>query len=356
MPDDRIDNDRIYRVGCVGGGFVGEFYHLPVQQTVERVETVAICDLDTDLAQRHASAFGIGAVYSDYNEMIEKEDLDLISICVPPPLHLPVTQAAAAAGVNVICEKPMAPTPEDVAEMVSTVESSGIKFMIAENFWYYPDVIDAKARVDAGAIGDIFHVRVEEFINDIDPTYRFHNERFLIYEQDVHYIDLVRHLIDGEVVRVHALTRHVPTQDLAGENLAFITMEFDSGAIAKIDECWTSARGDQYVMRMRIDGTEGSIFINQPDHPYKIYSDAVGYEGWHYPPTDTQPPSGHTAGYSAPWPVTELRAGTVAVYEAFIDYLDNDVAPVTIASDNAKTMAVVFAAYESAETHRVIEL
>ena len=348
--------DRTYRIGCVGAGFVAEAYHLPVQQTVDRVETVAICDLNTELGQSKAAAWNIPAVYADFNEMIEKENLDLISVCVPPTLHLPVTKAAAAAGVNVICEKPMAPSPEEVAEMVDVVETSGIKFMIAENFWWYPDLVDAKARIDDGAIGDLFHVRVEEFINDIDPTYRRNQDRFLIFEQDVHYIDVMRHLIGGEVVRVHALTRKVPTQDIAGENLAFITMEFDNGAIAKIDECWCSARGDQYVMRMRIDGTEGSIFINQPDQPYRMYAETTGHDGWFYPPTDTKPPGGHSAGYAAPWPVVELREGVVGVYNAFLDYLDNDVAPVTVASDNAKTMAVVFAAYESAATNQVIEL
>ena len=345
-----------YRIGCVGAGFVAEAYHLPVQQRLDRFSTVAICDLNTELAEKQAEAFGIPATYSDLDEMIRQESLDVISVCVPPTLHLPVTRAAAEAGVNVICEKPMAATPEDVAEMVDIVDNTGIKFMIAENFWWYPDLVDAKARIDAGEIGDLFHVRIEEFINDIDPTYRRHQDRFLIFEQDVHYIDVMRHLVGSEVVRVHALTRRVPTQDIAGENVAFITLEFDNGVIAKIDECWCSARGDQYVMRMRIDGADGSIFINQPDHPYKIYTDRTGHQGWHYPPTETKPPSGHTEGYAAPWPVTELREGVVGVYNAFVDYLDNDVPPVTVASDNAKTLAVVFAAYESAETQQVIEL
>ena len=348
--------ESTYKVGCVGAGFVAEAYHLPVQRTVERVETVAICDVNTALAEQQADAFDVPAVYGDLAEMIDKESLDLISVCVPPTLHLQVTKAAAEAGVNVICEKPMAATPEDVAEMVNVVENTGIKFMIAENFWWYPDLVDAKARIDDGEIGDLFHVRIEEFINDIDPTYRRYNERFLIFEQDVHYIDVLRHLIGTEVERVHALARKIPTQDIAGENLAVITMEFDNGVIAQIDECWCSARGDQYVMRMRIDGTAGSIFINQPDQPYKIYTDKAGHEGWHFPPTDTKPPVGHSEGYAAPWPVVELREGVVGVYNAFLDYLDNDIAPVTVASDNAKTMAVVFAAYESVETQQVIQL
>lgn len=350
------ERGRNYRVGCVGAGFAASVYHLPVQQQVERVETAAVADLDLDLAGQRAEEYGIPEVYGSYEEMIEQAGLDIVSVCVPPFLHLAVTKAAAAAGVNVICEKPMAATPEEVAELVQVVEDSGIKFMISENFWWYPDMVDAKARIDAGLIGDLFHVRIEEFINDIDPTYRRDQKRFLMYEQDVHYIDVIRHLVDSEVVRVHALTRQVPTQVLAGENFAMITMEFANGVIARIDECWVSARGDQYVMRMRIDGALGSVFINQPDHPYKIYTDKPGLEGWHYPPTDTKPPAGHTVGYAAPWPADELREGTVGCYLAFLDYIEKGIPPVTVASDNAKTMEVVFAAYESAETNRVIEL
>ena len=348
--------DGNYRVGCVGAGFAASVYHLPVQQRVEGVETVAIADLNMNLARERADEFGIPDVYGSFEEMISQADLDIVSVCVPPFLHLAVTKAAAAAGVHVICEKPMAASPEEVAELVQVVEDSDIKFMIAENFWWYPDLIDAKARIDAGLIGDLFHVRVEEFINDIDPTYRRDQERFLMYEQDVHYMDVIRHLVDADVVRVHAMTRQIQTQELAGENFAMITMEFDNGVIARIDECWVSARGDQYVMRMRIDGTLGSVFINQPEHPYRIYTDKPGLEGWHYPPTDTKPPGGHTVGYSAPWPADELREGTVGCYMAFLDYLDNGIPPVTVASDNAKTMEVVFAAYESAETQQVIHL
>ena len=113
-----------YRVGCVGAGFAASVYHLPVQQRVEGVETVAIADLDLDLARQRADEYGIPDVYGPFEEMIEQADLDIVSVCVPPFLHLAVTKAAAAAGVHVICEKPMAASPEEVAELVQVVEDS----------------------------------------------------------------------------------------------------------------------------------------------------------------------------------------------------------------------------------------
>jgi predicted dehydrogenase len=347
---------KTYRAGVVGCGFVAEAYHLPVQADMQEIETVALSDRAEDVAKKQAQAFGVSATYGDYVEMLDRADLDFVTVCVPPEHHLAVTRAAAERGIHVLSEKPMAPSEEDVRAIVDLVEETGIKYMIAENFWWHPDVIEAKKRVDAGVIGDIFHVRIEEFINDIDPTYRRERERFLIFEQDVHYVDVIRHLVDRPIARVHAITRKVPTQDLRGENFASILMEFDNGVVARIDECWCSARGDQFVMRIRIDGTKGSIFINAPDSALKIYTDTEGLVGWHFPATATLPPVGHSAGYAAPWPVTELRQGVAGVYRAFVDYLARGAAPVTVAADNAKTMEVVFAAYESASCGKVINL
>jgi D-apiose dehydrogenase len=347
---------RRYRAGIIGCGFVAEAYHLPVQRSLKEVETVALADVDELALERQAAKFRISRKYTSYLDMIGRENLDFVAACVPPELHLPVTRAAAERGVHVLCEKPMASSPAEVAELVRVVKESKIKFMIAENFWWYPDMVAAKRYIDSNVIGDVFHIRVEEFINDVDPTYRRARDRFLILEQDVHYIDIMRHLARAEVVRVHAVIRKIATQELAGENFASITMEFDNGLVGRIDECWCSAKGEQFVMRMRIDGTKGGIFINALDRPLKIYSEGAGKSGWIYPPTATKPATGHKEGYAAPWPVAELRQGTAGAYEAFVEYLGAGIEPVTTAEDNARTMEVVFAAYASARDHRVIAL
>jgi predicted dehydrogenase len=345
---------RDLKAGVVGCGFVSGAYHLPAQQAAAGITTVALTDVDLALARRQAETYGVEATYSDYEEMLRDQSLDFVVVCVPPELHLPVTQAAASRGVHVLCEKPLAATPEEVSALVSCVQESGIRFMVSENFWWHPDVLDAKRRIDEGIIGDIFHIRVEEFINDVDPTYRRQRERFLMFEQDVHYVDVIRHYVGRPVERVHAVTRRIATQDLVGENFASILLEFEGGVVARIDECWCAARGDQFVMRMRLDGTHGSLFINAQDSPFKIYTDKYPAAGWVYPPTSTKPPVGHASGYAAPWPVDELRAGVIGVYDAFGKYVRDGIAPVTVVEDNAQTMQVIFAAYESAASGEVI--
>jgi myo-inositol 2-dehydrogenase/D-chiro-inositol 1-dehydrogenase len=287
--------------------------------------------------------------------MMDSESLDFVAVCVPAELHLQVTEEAAKRGIHVYCEKPMASSRTEVDRIVDVVKSSGIKFMVAANFWWYPDLIDAKAKIAEGLIGDVFHIRIEEFINEFQPgDHRF--DRWLFLEMGVHYVDIARQLAGSDVARVHAALLKVPTQARLGENFVTATLELENGVIARIDECWCAARGAQYVMRVRVDGTEGAVYLNEADHPYKIYSERDDVGGWLYPPTDTKPPSGHDGSFAAPWPVDELVKGEIGAYRAFIEYLDGGTPSPTRATEYAKTMNAVFGAYESANRGEVVDV
>ena len=97
------------RVGVIGAGGIARGAHLPGYAKIpDEATVVAISDIDEPRAQLVADEFGIPKVYTDYNEMVTQEDLDLVSVCTPPFLHCAASVAALNAGVNVICEKPMA--------------------------------------------------------------------------------------------------------------------------------------------------------------------------------------------------------------------------------------------------------
>jgi predicted dehydrogenase len=339
----------------VGCGFAAGAYHLPAQQALPDFVTVAVADPNSEAAEQAAAKFDVPAAYADYAAMMDTEALDCVSVCVPAELHLEVTEAAASRGIHVFCEKPMASSRSEVQQILDIVEKAKIKFMIAANFWWYPDLVDAKRQIDAGLIGDVFHIRIEEFINEFQPgDHRF--DRYLFMEMGVHYVDIIRHLAGSNVSRVHASLLHVPTQDRLGENFATATLELENGVIARVDECWCAARGAQYVMRIRVDGTEGAVYINEADHPYKIYTDRGDAGEWIYPPSKTQLPAGHEGAFAAPWPVDELVQGEIGAYKAFADYLATDSLPPTSAGEYAKTMDAVFGVYESAHSGQVIEL
>jgi predicted dehydrogenase len=343
------------RAGIIGCGEVAEWFHFPAQHALPFIATVAAADVDRQRAERLAARFGVAAVHSDYVELLDREDLDFVTVCLPPALHRGAVESAAARGVDVFCEKPMAATPADVERIVDAVHASGIKFMVSQNFRWHPDVVVATQALRAGAIGDVFNARVEEFVLEDDQTYRRTQERFVLLEHAVHYIDLLRQIVDDEVRRVHAVTRSVPGQAVAGENLVSISLEFERGALGRVDNCVCTTRGDQVVLRMRVDGTRGTLLMNTPEAPLRIYSETEPQPRWLEPRTTSRlasdlPPEEY------PWPMAELRAGVEGAYDAFFRYVRGGEQPPTAAIENAKTMALVFAAYESAEESRVVEI
>jgi predicted dehydrogenase len=353
-PPEPMSSERILRAAVLGCGEVAEWLHLPVQRVLPQVSTVAVADLDRARAEEMGSRFSVPTTYGDYETLLNTEEIDFVTVCLPPALHRDAIEAAAARGINVLCEKPMAPTWRDVECIQRVIETSGVKFMVSQNFRWHPDVVTASRELRAGAIGDIFHVRVEEFVREEDTTYRRSQKRFVLLEHGVHYLDLLRYLVQDEVERVHAVTRAIPVQDVAGENLVSITLEFRGGVVGRVDNCVCTTRGGQSVLRLRVDGTRGVLLLNTPDAPIKIYSDRDG-GGWIVPRSGSRLSSALPAE-EWPWPMAELRMGVEGVYRAFCSYLQGGEEPPSTASENAKTMALVFAAYQSAEEGRVVQL
>lgn len=348
-----------YKAGVVGSGLAAAVYHLPAQRASSRIETIGLCGRNRVTVDRLAQEFAVPRTYSNYLEMLEREALDFVTVCVPPALHLEVTEAAAVRGVDVICEKPLVPTRNEAIRIAEVIAQNGIRFMVAENFNWLPDLLEVRRRLDAGAIGDVFHVRLETFINEFNPQrYWQRDEKFLLMESGTHYVDVIRKLVGKEALRVHAVTRHVGNQDLCGENFATLTIEFEGGIVARIDDCWCSTGLDQFVMRLRIDGLSGCIQLNPPSARYRIFSDRDGICSESDASVGAQAQVGHKPeyGFSAPWPVNDLLLGEIGTYQAWIDYLDGRAVSPTCIEDNLKTMEIIFAAYESAEKGTVMTL
>ena len=122
------------KVGVVGvGGISGA--HIPAWEEIKEVELVALCDirqerLDNYPAKRH---------YNDFKEMLEKEELDILDICLPTYLHADYAIMAMEKGINVICEKPISLKEEDIERVYSTAKKNNVKFMIAQVLRFWPE-------------------------------------------------------------------------------------------------------------------------------------------------------------------------------------------------------------------------
>ena len=173
--------------------------------------------------------------------MLTRTEPDLLDIVTPPQTHLALVREAAARGIDVICQKPLAPTLAEAEELVGIAEQAGIRLTVHENFRFQPWFRHARTMIDAGRLGQLhgiaFRLRPGDGQGpraylDRQPYFRT-MEHFLIHETGVHFVDTFRYLM-GEVVAVTARLRHL-NPAIAGEDAGMVIFEFENGAMGLLD-------------------------------------------------------------------------------------------------------------------------
>ena len=153
--------NQIYRVGIIGTGGIART-HARGYQSLGNAELVAGVDINTASVNGFADEFGLGGKYTDFQEMLEKEDLDIVSVCTWPGTHAEAAIAAAEAGVKaILCEKPMAVSLGSADAMLEACEKSGTKLAIGHHSRFDPRNTEARRLIAAGAIGQptVLHSR-----------------------------------------------------------------------------------------------------------------------------------------------------------------------------------------------------
>lgn len=145
------------RIGVVGCGVVATAYYLPYLMKMDTVELVAVCDRYKTRTEACVRLFGAKQEYLDYDEMIEKADLDAVFILTAPGTHVPFTLKAVEAGLHVLLQKPMATNMADAERIVSAVRKAGVKAIIepSSSSSLDPDIATLRDLVRKGALGDI---------------------------------------------------------------------------------------------------------------------------------------------------------------------------------------------------------
>lgn len=332
------------RGGLIGCGFFAR-NHLYGWRHVKGGNIVAVCDLDEGRARACAGEFGIDHAYSDPAAMLERGELDFVDIVTQPATHRPLVELASRHGVNVICQKPLAPSLEDARAMVEACRSAGVRLMVHENFrWQTP--LRALKEAAAG-LGDLFFARVS-FRSAFDiyqaQPYLATDERFILYDLGVHLLDLAR-FFTGEARTLYCQTQRVNPR-VRGEDVATVTLEMASGATCLVEMSYASKLEEELFPQtlVHLEGSEGSATL-----------------GPHYKITVTGP--GGVRRYAAPpkifpWsspPAETIQASVVAIQQHWLDSLREGRDPETSGEDNLRTLALVFGSYRSAENGELIK-
>lgn len=144
------------RVAVVGGNF-GEI-HIQGYRRCPEMEVVAICRRDQKLAKQLSQRYQIQKFFTDFDELIQSEDIDVVSLAVPNHLHCPMTLKALDHGKHVVCEKPLALDLNQAMKMANRAEEKGLIHMIVFNLRFVPAIIRMKELIEKGEIGSIHHI------------------------------------------------------------------------------------------------------------------------------------------------------------------------------------------------------
>src|SRR6266508_4657882 len=153
---------RPIRIGLIGAGQRAQ-QHLEDYQGVVGAEILAIADINEALAQRVAAQFKIPNVHTDYQDLLQRDDIEAVDICLHNNLHRPVAIAAMEAGKHVYCEKPMAGSYADARIMYDTAQALGRKLSIQLFTLFKAETRAAKLLIDDGYLGELYHARSTGF-------------------------------------------------------------------------------------------------------------------------------------------------------------------------------------------------
>lgn len=284
---------RTINIGLVGYGFMGRAHSTAYRQVWPffrpRLKPImkAICGRNEAAVRQAADSLGWETHETSWEQLVNREDIDLIDICTPGDSHRDIAVAAAEAGKHIFCEKPLANSLGEAQEMLAAAEAAGVKHMVNFNYRRVPAVQLAKQMIDEGAIGEIRHWRAV-YLQDwiVDPEFplvwRLRREKAgsgALGDIGSHIVDLARFLV-GEITDVVGMTatfvkeRPLPTEMVgptAGaatqrgkvtvdDGVAFLA-RFDNGVIGTF-EATRLATGRKNYERFEINGSRGSLVFN----------------------------------------------------------------------------------------------
>ena len=259
---------RVLRIGTIGVGLQGET-HVKCLKALPNAEVIAIADVNEARLREVGERYGIKGRYLDYREMLEKEELDAVTVATPDHLHRDPVIAAVKAGKHVLVEKPLATSVEEAEEMVEAARRAGVKMMVNFSNRWMSYMAIAKEAVESGEMGEPLYAYARLSNTLYVPTKMLKgwaSKTKLPFWLMSHTIDRVRWLFNSEVVRVYAVSRSVVLKGMGIDTPDFYAAlaEFENGAVGNFESCWVlpETRPSIVDSKMELVFTKGSISID----------------------------------------------------------------------------------------------
>jgi len=355
------------RVGVVGCG-IGS-WHIEGYAEDPRAKVVALAGLDTDRCLRLAKQHDIPDVFGDYRELLEKAEIDALSVAVPNHLHLPIGLAAIEAGKHVLMEKPLARNAVEGEQLVRAAKEKGVILAIAFNRRARSDMQVLRQVIDDGALGEIYYAKAfwmrRSGIPGLGSWFTSKEEAGggPLIDLGVHVLDMALWLMDNpRVVSVSAATYAklgpqgkgnwggsrftvTPDRPYEVEDLATAFLRTDRGATMHLETCWAAYTGMTDEFGVILYGDKGGAELHVKDYAevgtLRIFGDMGGV------PTDSTPRI---------QPKRKVYAGHAEVIRRFIDSILTGAPMSPSGEEGLDRTRLIDCIYRSAEIGREVRL
>lgn len=332
------------RVAIIGAGWIAQVAHIPVWKKLENVELVAVCDTVKTRAKAVAEKYKIPQVFTRDEDLLKRDDLDAVDICVPTNMHERLTLDALSAGKHVLVEKPMSRTVEEGEKMVRASRQYKRQLMVAMNVRFRYDATNLKAFVDGGELGEVFYAkagwmqRQKKWTEHAWLFQKKHSGGGVLMDLGVQMLDMTMWLLGNVKAKsVKANTySHVAKRDV--EDTAVALVHFENGVTLNLEASWTFLREDD-LFYTNLLGTRGDAQLNPLRVTKELHGNLVNLT----PSKPETPTNLYKNSYE-----NELRH--------FISCLRDGTPMLSTGEESLERMRIIAAMYESAQRGKEVAL
>ncbi|MEB8430933.1 Gfo/Idh/MocA family oxidoreductase [Cocleimonas sp. KMM 6892] len=342
-----VIKDRKIRCAIVGCGRISKNHFGSIEKHNENIELISICDTNSEVLKKHEDQYTVKG-YLKLEEMLEKEDLDIVSICTPSGIHPDQVVMAAKYGVHVMTEKPMATRWHDGVRMVKACDDAGVRLFVVKQNRRNTTLQLLKQAVQEKRFGkinmvhlNVFWTRPQDYYDQAEwrGTWEFDGGAFM--NQASHYVDLLDWLI-GPVDKIQAMMS--TTRDIEVEDTGVLNIRWRNGALGSM----------AVTMLTYPNNMEGSITILGDKGTVRIGGMAVNdIQKWEF----DEPKEYDNQVKEANYQTTSVYGfGHPLYFKNVIDVLRGDAEPETDGREGLKSLELLIAAYLSARDDKTVSL
>ena len=346
---------KTYGFGIIGCGMISDFHSAAIAD-IKHGKLVAVSSRKAENSQRLVDRYSIQA-YSDYNEMLNRDDIDIVCVCTPSGAHMEPAVAAAEAGKHVIIEKPLEITLERCDDIIESCEKANVRLCAIFNSRFSDASQLVKDTVSSGRLGQLTlgdayvkWYRSQDYYDSGDwrGTMELDGGGALM-NQSIHAIDFLQYVM-GPVESIQAFTDTLAHKRIDVEDVAVAALRFKNGALGVVEG--TTAVYPGSLKKFEFSGTKGTIVLEEED--------IITWEFEEEEPEDAEIKQQFTEKKSGGGGASDPRAINNDNHRRqminLIQSIENNIPHLVDGREGRKAVEIILAIYQSSKAGKTVHL